>query len=311
MTASQRRARHSCRFRTIVLSIFVATLSGCAISPLASRTAEFSSAATATIAQTTNAYQLVNQTYADAQMAMLVARYDTAGFDADKIKPYLPAKDLEVRTKVLNGLQQYAALLAEVSGNQPISDFETQAKAAGGSLVQLQQDDFNGFKISSTDQNIAVTAMVAIGGVLIEHERERALPGILDKMNKPIQDICKVLEADIGTTDTPGLADALHRSYDKQIEAQKEYIHNNAASMSADQKRTEIEALPRLVIAQRQSDQTLAKTSKSIAALAAAHAALTATKTEKDSPAFKLKITELVQNAQAISGFYTSLSTTK
>jgi hypothetical protein len=242
---------------------------------------------------------------------MLVARYDTAGFDADKIKPYLPAKDLEVRTKVLNGLQQYAALLAEVSGNQPISDFETQAKAAGGSLVQLQQDDFNGFKISSTDQNIAVTAMVAIGGVLIEHERERALPGILDKMNKPIQDICKVLEADIGTTDTPGLADALHRSYDKQIEAQKEYIHNNAASMSADQKRTEIEALPRLVIAQRQSDQTLAKTSKSIAALAAAHAALTATKTEKDSPAFKLKITELVQNAQAISGFYTSLSTTK
>lgn len=228
----------------------------------------------------------------------------TTGFDPSKITPYLPAKDLAVRTQVLNGLQQYATMLAEVSGNQPIIDLETQATAAGNSLVKLQQADFKGFKIDATEQNLASTAVVAIGSLLIEHERARSLPGILDKMNKPIQDICKVLEDDIGTTDTPGLADALHRDYDKQIQAQIDFIHANEAKMIADEKRTEIETLPKLVQAQQQSDQTLAATSKSLAALAA-------TKNQKDAPAFKLELNELVQDAQTINGFYTSLSTKK
>jgi len=315
LIANKRIASHFLSFRAVVLTGLVAALSGCSLSlslsPLAARTASFSTAATATIAQTTNAYQLVNQAYSDAQMATLVATYDTTPFDAAKIKPFLPAKDLEVRTQVLNGLQQYATLLAEVSGNQPITDLETQATAAGSALVKLQQDDFKGFKIDSTEQNLAVTAVAAIGGVLIEHERARALPGILDKMNKPIQDICTILESDIGAVGKPGLASALHREYDDQIAAQQKFIRDNAASMTADQKRTEIEALPKLVQAQRQSDQALAATSKSLAALAAAHAALTATKTQKDAPAFKLELTEMVEDAQAINSFYTSLNSKK
>jgi hypothetical protein len=127
-------------------------------------------------------------------------------------------------------------------------------------------------------------------------------------MNTPIQNICSILESDIGTVGKPGLASELHLDYDNQIAAQQKFIRDNAASMSADQKRTEIEALPKLVLAQQQSDQTLAATVKSLAALAAAHAALTATKTQKNAPAFKLELTEMVQDAQTINGFYTSLS---
>ena len=298
-------------FWAIVLFGPVIAISGCALSPLATRTAAFSTAATATVTQTTNAYQLVNQTYADTQMATLVANYDSTGFDPSKIRSFLPAKDLAVRTKVLDGLKQYATLLAEVSGNQPITDLETQAKATGDALVKLQQEDFKSFKIDSTEKDLAVTAVAAIGGVLIERERARALPGILDKMNKPIQNICKILDDDIGTTDTPGLADALHRDYDKQIDAQETFIRTNAATMSADQKRTEIEKLPSLVQAQQKSDEALAATSKSLAALAAAHSALAATKNQKDAPAFKLELSELVQNAQAIDSFYNSLSSKK
>ena len=294
--------------RIAVLYGLVAALSGCALSPLATRTAAFSTAASAAIQQTTNAYQLVNQTYADSQMANLVATYDTTGFDPSKIQPFIPDKDLQVRTQVLNGLNQYATLLAEVSGNQPITDLETQATAAGNTLVKLQQTDFSAFKISPTQQNLAVTAVAAIGAVLIERERARALPGILDKMNKPIQDICAILESDIGTVDQPGLANELHLDYDSQIAAQQKFIRDNASTMTADRKRTEIQALPKLVLAQRQSDQALAATAKSLTALAAAHAALTATKTQKDAPAFKLKLSELVQNAQAINTFYSSLS---
>jgi len=295
-------------FRTAVLSCLVLALSGCALSPLATRTAAFSNAATAAIRQTNNAYQLVNRAYSDAQVATLVANYDTTPFDAGKFKPFLPEKDLAVRTQVLNGLQQYATLLAEVSGNQPITELETQAKAAGNSLVNLSQDDFSGFKIDSAEKNLAVSAVVAIGSILIEHERARALPGILDKMNKPIQDICTILENDIGTVGKPGLASALHRDYDDQIAAQLKFIRDHGASMSAEQRRIEIEALPKLVMAQQQSDRTLAATSKSLAALASAHAALSATKTQKNAPAFKLELTRMMQEVQAINGFYTTLN---
>jgi hypothetical protein len=281
------------------------------MSPLASRTLAFSTAATTTINQTTNAYQLVNQGYEDAQAARLAATYDTSGFDSSKIQPFLPAKDIAVRTQVLNGLQQYATLLAEVSGNQPITDLETQAAAAGSALQKLQQDDFTSFRISSTDKNLAVTAVAALGSALIERERARALPGILEKMNSPIQQICTILESDIGTVGQPGLASALHRDYDNQIAAEEKFIRDNAATMTAEQRRTEIETLPKLVLAQQQSDQALAATSKSLAALAASHAALAATKTQKNAPAFKLELAEMLQDAQAINTFYSSLPTTK
>ena len=290
--------------RILLLPGLLLTLSGCMISPLASRTAAFSAAATATVAQTTNAYQLVNQAYYDAQLATLVANYDTTTFDPSQIKPYLPEKDLAVRTQVLNGLTQYATLLAEVSGNQPVTDLETQVKAAGNSLVKLQQDDFKAFKISTTEQNLAVTAITALGDILIERDRARSLPGILDKMDKPIHDICAILQSDIGTVDKPGLAHALHLEYDNQIADEQRFIQKNGASMTPEQKRTEIETLPKLVLAQQQADRTLAATAKSLASLADAHTALTATKTQKDAPAFKVKLAELLQDAQTINGFY-------
>jgi len=295
-------------FRAAVVFGLAGALSGCgALSPLASRSAAFSSAATAAVAQTTNAYQLVNQAHFDAQVATLVATYDATGFDQNAIKPFLPEEDLKVRTQVLAGLEQYATLLAEVSGNQPIKELETQASAAGDALMKLKEDDFKGLKIDAQEKNLAVTAVAAMGSVLIEHERSRALPGILDKMDPPIQKICAILESDIGTAGKPGLASALHRDYDSQIEAQKKFIRDNAATMSPEQKRTEIELLPRLVQAQQQSDRALAATSRSLAALASAHAALTETKNQKDSPAFRLKLTELVENVQAMNGYYLSL----
>jgi len=294
--------------RFLLLPGLCLTLSGCLISPLATRTAAFSTAATATVTQTTNAYQLVNQAYYDAHLAELVNDYDPKTFKPSEIKPYLPEKDLAVRTEVLNGLRQYATMLAEVSGNQPVTDLETQVKASGAALVKLQQDDFKNLKITPAEQNLAVTAITILGNVLIEHDRARALPGILDKMDKPIHDICTILQSDIGTADKPGLANALHLEYDNQIAEEQRFIEKSGASLSADQRRTEIESLVKLVTAQQQADKTLAATAKSLASLAAAHAALTATKTQKDAPAFKVQLAELVLDAQTINGFYQSSS---
>jgi len=294
--------------RILLLPGLCLTLSGCLHSPLATRTAAFSSAATATVTQTTNVYQLVNQAHYDAQLAALANDYDPKTFKPSEIMPFLPEKDLAVRTQVLNGLKEYATMLAEVSGDQPVTDLETQVKASGDALVKLQQDDFAKLKITPKEQNLAVTAITTLGNVLIEHDRARALPGILDKMDKPIQDICAILQSDIGTADKPGLANLLHLEYDNQIAEEQRFIDKSGASLSADQRRTEIQTLVKLVTAQQQADKTLAATSKSLAALAAAHAALTATKTQKDAPAFKVVLAELVQDAQTINGFYQTSS---
>lgn len=298
--------------RSLLLCGLFPLLTGCALSPLATRTAAFSTAATATINQTNSAYELVNQTYFDTQVALLVANYNRSGFDPSKIKPFLPPADLAVRAQVLQGLQQYATLLAEVSGNQPITDLETQAKATGSSLKTLQTDSFTSFKRNGTglndqEKNLAVTAVSALGSILIEHERSRALPGILDKMNDPIQKICTILESDLGTADKPGLAAELHQNYDEQIVVQQKFIADNAATLTPEERRTEIATLPKLVQAQQQGDQALAATVKALTSLAAAHAALAGTKTQKDAPAFKLELTQMAQDAQTLNSFYTSL----
>lgn len=298
--------------RSLLLCGLFPLLTGCALSPLATRTAAFSTAATATINQTNSAYELVNQTYFDTQVALLVANYNRSGFDPSKIKPFLPTADLAVRAQVLQGLQQYATLLAEVSGNQPITDLETQAKATGSSLKTLQTDSFTSFKMNGTglndqEKNLAVTAVSALGSILIEHERSRALPGILDKMNDPIQKICTILESDLGTADKPGLAAELHQNYDEQIVVQQKFLADNAATLTPEERRTEIATLPKLVQAQQQGDQALAATVKALTSLAAAHAALAGTKTQKDAPAFKLELTQMAQDAQTLNSFYTSL----
>lgn len=290
------------------LCTLAALLSGCVISPLATRTAAFSTAASIAVRQTENVYQLVNKAHFDAQVDVLVVNFDKNGFDPSKVQPFLPEKDVVVRTKVLDGLREYATELAEVSGNQPITELDTQAKASGQALSGLQQDDFSGFKISSTEQNIAVTAVVALGHQLAENERAKELPAILEKMDKPVQDICTILESDIGTPDKPGLANALNSDYDLQIAAQQKYIRDNASTMSAEEKRAAIEVLPRLVQAQQRSDDALQETVKSLRALAEAHAALASSKNLKDSPAFKVKLAELIQSAQSLGTFYGALS---
>ena len=112
--------------------LFCLFFSGCGItSPLfGSRAAAFSSAATATIAQTTNAYQLINQTYSDAQVATLKYRLRHSQTDPSKISAYLPAKIFPVGRGWRDDLEQRSAtLLAEVSGDQPSPDLEH--KAAG------------------------------------------------------------------------------------------------------------------------------------------------------------------------------------
>jgi len=281
-------------------------LSGCSISPLTQRATAFSTAATATTLKVQNAFQLIEQSYTDAQTASLVNNFDTKGFNPSQIQPFMLSEAMQARTQMIAGLQQYATLLAEVSGNQPVTALDTQSEALGKSLQALSTSSglSTVAKSANTDIGPASTAVDALGRMLIEHKTAKELPGILTAMQKPVDTICQLLEDDIGTPEGSGLRNQLMNDYFVLIAAQKIYIRNNEAKMTPDEKRAAIEQLPQLVITEKQDDATLAQTQAALKSLAATNDALTATKNSKKAPAFQALLAELVAEGQQIGSVY-------
>ena len=292
-------------------AILSLALAGCSLSPLARRTSEFATAATLTTAETGNAYQLVEKTYMEAQIARQIANYDESGFDITKVKTFLSDHDLEVRKKILDGLQDYAELLAAVSGDQPIADIDTSSKALAASLQALSSSDLVGAKLTTTDANIAAIAIDTLGRALVERKRRRELPGILQKMNEPIETICALLEEDIGEPARGGLRNELHINYIDLLREQKNYIAENENKLSPAEKREEIRALPKLAHSEIEGDRALAATQRALRQLARTHTALGVTAAQKDSPVFHLQMAELTASAEQLKSFYASLSSSK
>jgi hypothetical protein len=281
-------------------------LSGCALSPLARRTASFSSAAAAASNDSANAYQVVEGAYYRAQVSALVVAFDKTGFDRTAIQPFMPEADMQARTDILNALHSYAELLAQVSGNQPIEDLDKQTQVLATSLNGLSKDQLSSW-VSPQQVDLAVTALNALGRVLIERKRKRELPGILAEMKGPIENICDLLEKDIGDREHSGLRNQLSNSYSQLIRKQQQYIRDNEKSMSPGEKRAEIERLPGLVAAGSRADRALARTQAELADLAKAHTSLAESVGKKDSPGFRLRMAQLLDDSRQLKAVYESL----
>jgi hypothetical protein len=281
-------------------------VSGCSISPLSQRATAFSTAAMAVTLKAQNADELVEQSYTDAQMANLVNNFDTKGFNTSQIQSFMPTAAMQARTQMIAGLQQYATLLAEVSGNQSVTALDTQSEAVGKSLQGLSTSaGLSGVaKNAKSDIGLASSAVDALGRMLIEHKTAKELPGILTQMQKPVDDICQLLEDDIGTREGGGLRNQLENDYDSLIAEQRTYIYANEAKMTPDEKRTEIKLLPQLVTTEQQDDATLAQTQAALKAVAATNDALATTKNSKQAPAFRALLVEIVAEGQQIGSVY-------
>lgn len=297
------------RRQLLLVSTTCVFVAGCSVSPLTKRAVTFSTAATAAATDTANAYQMVEDTYYQAQVASLVVSFDENGFDPNSIKAFMPEKDMEARTEVIEGLHEYAELLAEVSGDAPVTALNTQTQALGTALQNFSTDNLKSWAPPAADVNLAVTALNGLGRILIERKRSRALPGILDQMKKPIEDICALLQEDIGDPQKSGLRNQLKNSYAELIRKQQQYIHKNEASMSAADKRAEIEKLPKLAASQAQSDRVLAKTQRELADMAKAHTALAETAHQKESPTFRVLVAQLARDGEQLNDVYRSLPT--
>ena len=289
------------------LAVLASSLLGCRHSPLAARTSAFATAAATTAKNTDDAYDLVEQSFREAQIARIVAHYDEAGFSPDKLTPFLPETDRKVRAKVIDGLHSYAELLAAISGDQPLTDVDTGAKAMGASLKDLSANDLVSAHFTSTEASLAATAIDALGHTLIERKRRRELPSILHDMQQPIENICNLLASDIGDPEQSGLRNQLHNNYLNLIREQENYIRDNAAQLAPSEKRDAIRVLPALATSAADGDRALAATKKALLELARTHTLLAATASQKDAPAFRLQLQELRESAERLKNFYSSL----
>ena len=288
----------------------LSTLSGCAVSPLSQRAATFSTAASATVVKMQSAYQLVETTYEEAAMASLVNQFDMKGFDPASIQPFIPAADMKARTDLMSALQQYATLLAEVSGGSEVTELDKESEALGTNLeVLAKAAPLTALaKNANMESGVASAAVDALGRVLMKKATAKELPSILESAQKPIDTICTLLGQDIGTPEGTGLRNELRDKYVELIVDQRTYVLANEAKMSPDEKRTEIAKLPQLVTAEKQGDTTLEQTQKALEQLATTNDVLMQTKKDKDAPAFRALVSQMVAQGQQLGAVYSAAS---
>ena len=308
--------RSLARYVRVVTLLPCLTLAGCSLSlsPLANRSAAFGGAASRVIRDSSNAYDTVERTTYSASVSSLVLDFDQTGFDRTKIKPFLPIHDLQVRRDVLRGLQTYADNLADVAGEQAFNPLDQQTSALSASLVNLSS---NGELqklapgASPAEAEGLTTAVDTLAKVLIERKRRKELPTMIRKMQPVLEQLCGLLEQDLGDKSTGGsgghgLRNQLWNEYDNLIGNQTDYISTNKARFSPSERVAEIGRLPQLVAQQQDADAALASTQAGLRDLVATHKALLL---PQQSSTFRNRLSELVQDGQQIGQFYNTLNT--
>jgi hypothetical protein len=308
---------HACSKRLAALCVGFSsiTLTGCALtlSPLANRSAAFGDAASHVVRDSSLAYDTVERTTYNASVSFLILDFDKSGFHRDKIKPFLPPHDLAVRLAVLQGLQAYADDLADVAGDGAFTPLDQQAIALSQNLESLSANgELQKLAPHASEAEVKglATAVDTLGKVLIERKRRKELPSIIKKMQPVLEDLCRLLELDLGNRSVngiggSGLRDQLWNEYDNLIDNQADYIRDNKEKLSPSEKAAEIAKLPRLVEQQQAADGALAGTQAALRDLVETHRALLMS---AKAGTFRDRFKELVQDGQQINQFYGSLN---
>ena len=309
------RPNHHCNRAIVVLLISVLLLSSCAVPPAAKRITAFSSATSMTANSVTAAFDTVEQSYYQTQIQTLIVNYDKNGFNPKSIKPFLTSDDLEVRAKILGGLQEYAQKLSDVVSDQHLTEFDTQTKAFGQALVDLKGNPVLkniAAGVPDTGLNILTTAVDSLGRWFIDYKRQKNLPTIIGDMQKPVDGICTLFIADIGSRPDDsgrgghGLRDQLWRQYDSLLQLQDEFIQKSKDKFDPKTKAEEIAKLPLLVAEQKKADNTLKATQDALQKLSETHKALTKA-FEKNNPSLEELISQLYAEGQRVKTFYEGL----
>jgi len=285
----------------------VLLLAGCSLSPLASRTAAFSSATNLVVNSSENAYRAAVRLNDEAQASMLVARYDSAQpMDPHALKHLIDPKGLEARTAVLNGLRTYARSIADLASGVSSSKLDAATTSVGANL-QKMGDAISastpiGIDITPAEANATSTALKALGEFLISQKVKSSVPKIIHDMDPNVETICNLLQSDITV-----LRDQTGRDYEQILAQQDSFIRHAGTSLSPAERRTEIERLPQILLKKEATDDMLAGLADSVKQLALTHHALAVAATTKDAPSLDARIADLRGAGERLADYYLAL----
>lgn len=290
-------------------------ITGCSLSlsPLSRRSSAFGNIASVAVRDTSTAYQTVEDATYQAEVSSLVLNFDREGFRREKIQPFLPAQDLDIRLTLLHGLQEYADQLASTAGEKAFAPLDQQTAALAQSLTTLSTNDaLRKLAPEASDSEVKgiATAVDVLGRVLIERKRRQELPHIIRQMQPPLEQLSILLIRDIGTPPNDGqpgsgLRNVLWRRYETLISNQEDFVVNGSKQFTPAERANEIGKLPQLVSQQRTADGALARTQTTLRDLVSTHRALL---DADQAGTFKTRLSELVEDGQQIASFYSTLN---
>ena len=282
-------------------------LAGCSISPLARNTAEFSSAASLVVHNTQNAYRKAVRVNEEAQASLLVTRFDTDHpMDPHAIRPLIDQKGLETRTEVLDGLRTYAQTIADLASGVSSPKLDEAATACGSNLKSLgdalASSTSIGINITPAEANATSTALKALGDFLVNRQIKSSVPKIIQQMDPTVEALAKLLVSDIDI-----LRDQSSRDYEQILAQEDGFIRHAGSALSAAERRSEIQRLPRILASEKATGDMLADLKVSIHKLAETHHALAAAAASKNSSSLQARIADLRASAEQLANFYDSL----
>jgi hypothetical protein len=297
---------------TLPLLLFFA---GCAVSPLAKHTAEFSTATNAVVDSSEGAYRAAVRLHDEEQLSAAVQKYDTGQPWDPHIKHLIDAHGLDTRTDILEGLKTYAQTLADLTSGGNSDSLDSAASSVGANL-QHMSSAFNpdptttmatstGFFITPDQANAASAALKALGDYLANKKVKSAVPKIIRDMDPQITALTNVLLSDL-----IALRRQSGNDYEELLVQQDLFIRKNGHDLSPIERRTEIKKLGQISLRKEATNDMLRQLQDTIKSLAETHHALAAAAQSKDSAALSERIAELQATASRLNHFYDSLPTT-
>ena len=288
-------------------------ITGCISPAVHKNIPAFANAVTLATENTKSAFDAIEQQYESVQTERIIVNYDKQGFNPNMVKQFLSPDDLEVRLALLDSLQRYASTLSDVSGDKQLEQFDDKTRAFGSGLQAMTGTAAFKKLVSSstTDANIATTAVNALGRWFIERKRQRRLPELISEMQEPVKTTADLLQADIGSAPDEfghggrGLRDQLWNGYTEAMMQQVAFIDQNKDRMDAASKAEAIEKLPQLVRQRSLADQALKQTGSTLSKLVDAHSALL--RAAKSKGDIQAECSALISEGQRIKAFYDSL----
>lgn len=302
--------------------------------PVAEHTAAVAAATAPVVDQAAAAYAAANKIHDMAENYDAVTEFDKPSppnpvYNPRTVAPLLSQSQLDLRLAVLKALQSYTQTLVAVS-NPDSKDLDAASKSLGNGLAGLG-DTFlpagssppetettteNGVTTTATvttqtkaitpgEQNALSTAINALGQYLVSRKVKEELPGVVEKMDPQVKQLCELLAKEIDILSSQETID-----FNLVIDRQTLFLRTTT-TLDPEVRREQIMKLPELGRQQKQAAEQLKQLRAGLLKLELTHHALAAELQGNNPESIKQKFADLGAAGDNLGKFYSSLASAK